>query len=396
LTLLGCHCPLRGVLSRSVSPGAPARFTVGVAHVLSWLQVGRVAGLILSAVARFHRPLQQWPRTALRPRTVRELLGLYHPLNQRHVALAGYNTGVTHFGWKYPGRTVVSTVASGRLIRVGEKTVTVDAGVLLKRVVPELAARGKELYVVPNYSYISMGTSFMVPIHGSGSEVSTLGDTIEQALVYDPVCDRIMSIRRGDERFGRLMYDGESGILVLRLRLRIRDKTRYFVQRSRLESPSAAEIWRTLSDDGASNVELRKARAADSTVQVSRYFTAPTEDQQALEVPRDSIGRLWDRLEENAVSSWLFHTLVRKFGFHVELFLDEQEFDTFWRWHASLPLSKLQLRMVKCDGLSNSPFGDCDRIAVDIFMSRRNSSRFLSFMKEHLPHARYNPGKHSL
>src|SRR5262249_4817153 len=156
-----------------------------------------------------------------------------------------------------------------------------------------------------------------VPIHGSGSEVSTLGDTIEQALVYDPAGDRIVSIRRGDERFGRLMYDGESGILVLRLRLRIRDKTRYFVQRSRLESPGAAEIWRTLSGDGASNVELRKARAADATVQVSRYFTAPTEGQQALEVPRDSIGRLWDRLEENAVSSWLFHTLVRKFGFHV-------------------------------------------------------------------------------
>jgi hypothetical protein len=57
---------------------------------------------------------------------------------------------------------------------------------------------------------------------------------------------------------------------------------------------------------------------------------------------------------------------------------------------------KLQLRLVKRDGLSHSPFGDCDRISVDIFLKRRHSATFLSFMKDHLPHARYNPGKHSV
>jgi hypothetical protein len=281
-------------------------------------------------------------------------------------------------------------------VRIGETTVTVDAGVLLKRVREELAGRGKELYVVPNYSYISMGTTFIVPIHGSGSEVSTLGDTIDQALVFDPASNRIVRIRRGEERFARLMYNPQSGVLVLRLRFRIRDKSRYFVKRSRLDAPGPSDIWRTLSDGEASNVELRKSRAADASVEVSRYFSTASDDPQMLEVPRDSIGRLWDRFEENPVSSWLFHTFVRKFGFHVELFLDRREFDTFWQSHATLPLSKLQLRLVKRDGLPHSPFGDADRISVDVFMRRRSRARFLSFMKERLPHARYNPGKHSL
>ena len=406
LALLGRRRPLREVLAEFVQPacmqpevvqpGARTSLAARLATLLSWLQVGRIAGLFLAAAGRFYRPLQRWQVSTLNPRSISELLSLYHPLNQRYVALAGYNTGVTHFGWKHPGKTVIRTTGSGRLVRVRGQTVTVDAGVLLKQVIQELSARGKELYVVPNYSYISLGTTFMVPVHGSGSEVSTLGETIEQALIYDPAADKILRIRRSDELFGRSMYNPSSGILVLRLRLRVRDKSRYFVKRSLLNSPSAADIWRTFSDSEATNIELRKSQAADPTVSVSKYFTTLSGDNESLEIPRDSIGRLWDRLEENAVTSWLFHTYVRKCGFHVELFLDECEFDIFWRSHAALPLSKLQLRLVKRDGLSHSPFGDCDRISVDIFMKRRHSAPFLSFMKEHLPHARYNPGKHTM
>jgi hypothetical protein len=396
LTLLGRRRPLRDVLAEFVQARATTRLATWLVSLLSWLQIGRIAGLFLIVAGRFYRPLQRWHISTLNPRSMTELLGLFHPLNQRYVALAGYNTGVTHFGWKYPGKTVIRTTGSGRLVRVRGQTVTVDAGVLLKRVIQELGVCGKELYVVPNYSYISLGTVFMVPVHGSGSDVSTLGETIEQALIYDPAVDKILRIRRGDDLFGRYMYNPSSGILVLRLRLRVRDKSRYFVKRSLLNLPSAADIWRTFCDAVASNIELRKSQAADSNVSVSKYYTAPSDDNEFLEIPRDSIGRLWDRLEENAVTSWLFHTYVRKCGFHVELFLDEREFEIFWRSHSALPLSKVQLRFVKRDRLSHSPFGDCDRISVDIFLKRKLSAPFLSFMKEHLPHARFNPGKHSM
>lgn len=395
LTLLGTRRPLREALAEFVRPGVLTTLIVALAGVLSWLQFGRIAGLVAIVVGRYYRPLGRWQFSTLNPRSVEELLSLCHPLNRRHVALAGYNTGVNHFGWKYPGRTVVRTTGSGRLVRIRENSVTVDAGVLLKSVIHDLAVRGKELYVVPNYSYVSMGTTFIVPVHGSGSEVSTLGETIEQVLVYDPAADKILRLRRGDDRFGRSLYNPSSGMLVLRMRLRIRDKSRYFVKRSQLHSPSADEIWQVFLDPDAANVELRKSRAAVSSVNVSKYYTTSTRDPDTLEVPRDSIGRLWDRLEENLVTAWLFHSYVRKYGFHVELFLNEREFDIFWRAHATFPLSKLQLRLVNHDGLPGSPFGDCDRISVDIFMARRSCAPFLSFIKEHLPHARFNPGKHS-
>jgi hypothetical protein len=396
LTLLGNHRPLRDVLAEFARPSLLTNCLTVIAWLRNWLHVGRLAGGLLALIGRFATSLRSWRLTNLQPQTVGELLSLYNPLNQSFVALAGYNTGVTHFGWKYPGKTVVRTTATGRFVRVRENTVTVDAGVLLKRVIGELRARGKELLVVPNYSYISLGTTFMVPVHGSGSEVSTLGDSVVSVLAYDPVADRLVRLRRGDERFGRCMYQPSSGLLVLRLTLRIREASRYFVKRTQLVSPTADEIWRTFADPDAANIELRKSRAAASAVEVSKYYTTPSDDSQSLEIPRDSIGRLWDRLEENPVTSWLFHTFVRKFGFHVELFLDEREFDVFWRAHAALPLSKIQLRLVRRDGLSHSPFGDGDRISVDIFLKRRDREPFLTFMKEQLPHARFNPGKHSV
>jgi hypothetical protein len=87
---------------------------------------------------------------------------------------------------------------------------------------------------------------------------------------------------------------------------------------------------------------------------------------------------------------------VRRFGYHVELFLDEHEFGIFWQAHQQLPLIKIQLRFVRRDGLPHSPIGDRDCISADLFMRRSSSARFLRFMRSQLPHARYNPGKHSL
>lgn len=302
LTLFGRRRSLPDVLPEFVQPGTLSNCFTALASLLSWLQLGRLAGILFVVASRlFSRwrwRWRWWQLATMEPKSVDELLSLYNPLNQSFVALTGYNTGVTNFGWKYPGKTVVRTTSTGRLVRVRERTVTVDAGVLLKRVIGELRAKGKELFVVPNYSYISLGTTFMVPVHGSGSEVPTLGDSIESVLAYDPATDGLVRMKRGDERFGRWMYNPSSGLLVLRLTLRIRESSRYFVQRTQLMSPTAADIWQAFADPDASNIELRKSRAAESSVEVSKYYTAPSDDQQTLEIPRDSIGRLWDRLEE--------------------------------------------------------------------------------------------------
>lgn len=394
-TLLGRNRPTREVWAERRPRGVIASIVVWIAFALSMLGIGHAIGVLFALAARRHAPLRSRQFDTLEPRDVSELLCLYNPYNLAHVALAGYNTGVTHFGWRYPGKTVVKTTGCGKLVRVRENEVVADAGVTIKRVVGALNQAGKQLFVVPNYSYISMGTAFFVPIHGSGSEVSTLGDTIESALVYDPSIDRIVGIKRGEPSFDRAMYAPKNGLLVLRLRLRVRPQARYFVRTSTLESPSADDIWQLFADPEASNIEVRKSQAGSTSVQVSKYYTSSATDDQALEVPRDSIGRVWDRLEENPIASFLFHGFVRCFGYHVELFLNEEQFSIFWAAHGSLPLSKIQLRFVRKDGLPESPFGARDCVSADLFMRRSKRFPFLRFMKDELPHARFNPGKHS-
>jgi hypothetical protein len=114
-----------------------------------------------------------------------------------------------------------------------------------------------------------------------------------------------------------------------------------------------------------------------------------------LELPRDTIGRLWDRLEENPVTSFLMHALTRHFAFHVELFFSPEEFTTFWASHRTQPLRKLQLRYIRRDGMPHSPFRDHDCVSVDLFMLRRHRRQFLTYLKETCPAAQTNPGKHS-
>ncbi len=394
LTLLGANRKLADALPEPTGPIGSALQAVSLA--LSYLLVGRLLALAGSIAARGYTPWRRFRMGAMEPGSVRELLALYNPYNARHVAIAGYNTGVTHFGWKYPGKTVVKTVESGERVRVRGESIEVDAGVTLKRAITELDAAGREFYVVPNYSYISMGTVFFVPVHGSGSEYSTLGDTLESALLYDPATDRFMRVRRGDADFDRCMYNPPSGVLALRLRLNTKPKSGYFVRREELESPTAEQVWGVFHDSEASNIEVRKAQASDSQIEVSKYYTSDAAGEDLLEVPRDKIGRLWDRIEETPVVSFLFHELVKRIGFHVELFLTEEEFAVFWEAHPRLPLSKIQLRYVRADGLPHSPFGDRDCVSADLFMKRKTSAEFLAFMRDELPDAKHNPGKHSM
>jgi hypothetical protein len=396
VTILGPNRPVQEVLAEHVSPGRITQLVVLLAKLLAWLCLGRLIGLAFRLAAHIHRPWRRWQFDTLSPTSTAELLSLFNPYNRQHVAIAGYNTGVVHFGWKWPMRTIVKTIGSGRLVRLQGESVVVDAGVTLKQTVDTLRQVGRQLCVVPNYSYISMGTTFFVPIHGSACEVSTLGETIEKIWLYDARADRLLVLRRNDPRFAEAMYCTSSGWLALRLKLRVQMKRRFVVRCSTLDSPTASEVWRLLAERDAANIELRKTRADASKVDVSKYYPAEAADEAALDVAQDCVGRLWDRLEENSLTSFAFHALVRRWGFHVELFLDEQEFAVFWEAHAGLPLSKIQLRFVRADQLPHSPCGRRDCISTDLFMPRSKSPAFLNFIREHLPHARFNPGKHSV
>jgi hypothetical protein len=373
------------------------RCLAGVATVLSWLGVGWMIGIVAGFVLRRLGSWHHWNFDTLYPTSTAELLAVYNKYNHRHVKIVGYNNGVVHFGQQFPDKTVVATVGCSKMARVNCRLATFDSGVTVRQGIDVLSRLGKEFYVVPNYSYVSLGTSFFIPIHGSASEYSTMGDTIEKALLYDPVQDRFVAARRSNRAFGDYMYDLGRPALLLRLHMRVKDKSAYYMSKSRLEAASPEQVLAVFRDQQASNVEVRKTRAADTAVDVYRYYTEPAAaNGRALPFPKDSLGRIWDKLEANRLSSFVFHALSRRLIHHVELFFREDEFAIFWKTHTSLPLMKIQLRYIKRDGLPHSPFQHHDCISADLGMLKKHKRTFETYLKENFRAVQLNPGKHSM
>src|SRR5262249_4418795 len=154
-------------------------------------------------------------------------------------------------------------------------------------------------YVVPNYSYVALGTAYFVPIHGSAVDYSTVADTVCRVVLYDPDRDRIVSAARHESPFGENVYNLQSRVVVLRLYLLTKPKSSYYIRRETWKSPEARDLLDALRDGEATNVEIRQAHAASEKVTVCKYYTSPSGPSgPALESPRDALGRLWDRLEE--------------------------------------------------------------------------------------------------
>ena len=396
-TLLGPNRPWRDRLQEIQSGGIVHRAITAAATVASWLLLGSLLGVLFGLLVRVVPRLRPLNFDTLWPESNRELLALYNPYNTRHVKVVGYNNGVVHFGQRHPDKTVVSTVRCNQFARVRGGVARFDAGVTVHQAAAVLARVGKEFHVVPNYSYVSLGTSFFVPIHGSAGDYSTMADTIVKVLLYDPVEDRFLAATREELTFGHYLYNLGRDVLLLRLSIRVKEKSRYFLRQQTLADPASGELLAALHDAEASNVEIRKAKAANPATTVTWYYTRSIrEDGDTLELPRDSLGRLWDRLEENPVTSALFHGLTRRFAHHVELFLTPDDFAAFWETHDRLPLAKIQLRYIKRDGFPHSPFQDHDCVSVDLFMLKKHRPAFEEYVRTTLPNVRFNPGKHSM
>ena len=396
LTLLGANRPWRERMAAHGASG-PWRFCLTAACVvLSLLMVGHVAAAVLSLLARRRPTLRRWSLDTLRPGSLAELLTLCNPYNYRRVKVVGYNNGVVHFGQRYPGKTIVSTVGCNRVDHAGPGVLRADSGATVRKALDFLAAAGLELPVVPNYSYVALGTAFFVPIHGSAADYSTIADTITRVVLYDPVSDRTIDATRDEPDFREHVFNLRSEVVLLEMYLTVKSRSRYYVRRETLRGPTSREILAALRDGAATNVEIRKSSAARDEVTVARYYKDPGETpSSALELPRDALGRLWDRLEENPVTSFLMHALTRHFAWHVELFFTEDELATFWEGHRALPLRKLQLRYIRRDGMPHSPFRETDCVAIDLFLFRWRRERFDAYLRETLPAVRFNPGKQS-
>jgi hypothetical protein len=395
-TLLGPNRPWKARLAEHRGGGVGSRLLSLAATAMSILLVGHILGLLFSLLARFVPSLRFWDFDTLRPESTRELLALYNRYNYQHVKVVGYNNGVVHFGQRHPDRTLVSTTRCNHTAYVRGDRAWFDGGVTVRQASDVLSRAGKELPVIPNYSYVTLGTSFFVPIHGSASDFSTVADTVEKVVLYDPVHDRVIVAARGEPAFGEYHYDLQRPVLLLRLLVRVKEKSRYYVKRQTLADPTTHDLLDAFHDKLPSNVEVRKARAAAREVEVYKYYShGAQENSEITEFPRDAVGRLWDRIERHPLSSFLFHTLMRRFGYHVELFFTAEEFVRFWETHARLPITKIQLRYIRRDGFPHSPFRDHDCVSADLFMLRKHRRAFEQYVKDTFHEVQFNPGKHS-
>jgi hypothetical protein len=395
-SLLGPKRSWRTMLAERRKKSLLSTCVTTASFLLSWLLVGQFAALILAALARCLPSLRRLTVGTLQPHSFRDLLTIYNKYNHRYVKVVGYNNGVVHFGHQYPGKTVVSTVQCNRAVMAGADLLKADCGTTVRKALDYLGGAGLELPVVPNYSYVCLGTAFFVPIHGSAADFSTIAETITRAVLYDPRTDRILSVASAEPEFRACVYNLQADVLVLRLYLRVKPKSRYFIRKEELANPSGAELLKALRDTRAANVEIRKARADAATVTLCKYYHDAGDKQgPVLELPRDALGRLWDRLEENPVTSFLMHTSARHLAWHVELFFTAEEFATFWQTHRSLPLKKIQVRYIRRDGLPHSPFCAHDCVSVDLFMLRGNRQQFEAYLANTFTVVRTNPGKHS-
>jgi hypothetical protein len=395
-TFLGANLAWRELLVRHRGISAGSRLATAVARLLSWLLAGQLVALAVRLQSKWFPWASTWSVQTLEPRSMREIVSLTHQGNIGRVRVVGYNNGVNHFGHRYPGRTVVSTIRCRRVVHAGPGVLKADCGATIRSARDYLGGRSEELFVLPNYSYVSVGTSFIVPIHGSSVDYATVADTACRVVLYDPDTDRIISAERDAGAFRENVYNSRSRAVVLRLYLRTKPKSRYYVRRETWMDAGADKLLAALRDGNAANVEIRQAHAASGKVTVSKYYTKPSGPSgSAQESPRDALGRLWDRLEENPVTSFLMHALSRHVAWHTELFLTPAEFERFWATHAEVPLRKIQLRYIRRDGMPHSPFRDNDCVSADLFLFRFDKAAFDGYLARNLPSVRCNPGKHS-
>jgi hypothetical protein len=395
-TLLGANTGWKALLARKQSESPSGLFARLIAALLRFFLIGHLLGWLVVVLAKWVPSLRPCTCGTLYPISVRELLALYNKYNYRNIKIVGYNNGVIHFGHKYPGKTIISTIRCNHAARVMGGFARFDGGVTVRQAMEVLKEQGKELHVIPNYTYVSMGTAYFIPIHGSACDNSTIGETIQKVLLYDPINERFIAATRKNPTFGHYMYNLAADVLLLRLTVRAREKTRYYVKILEQSNPSSKDLLRFFQGEKPSNVEIRKAKASSDKVKVSLYYAEDGErDTVARELPRDALGRLWDRLESNPITSFLFHGLVRWLAHHVELFLSESDFAIFWDTHRALPLSKIQLRYIKRDGLPHSPFREHDCVSADLFMLKKHKKAFEAYLRETLPGVAMNPGKHS-
>lgn len=397
IALLGTNQPWQEFLQDNFADTPIQLVLRSFSLTLSFFAIGHLLALLLNWLIELKLVSQSWNLKTIKPKSLGELISLINKYNFKYVQVVGYNNSTNHFGSRNRGKTVISTVNCDRTIQTAANTIKVDCGVTVYQIQNFLAKKQQELRSIPNYSYVSMGTTFFVPIHGNSLESTIVADNITKVILYEPKQERFIVASRDTAAFQKYIFNPASGVVLLRLYVLVKPKDRYFLHKENLTNPSSQVLLAAFHNNTATNIDIRKSNAQSQDVCINKYYSQPSQETESEEfkLPRDGIGNLWDRLEQKPLISWLLlHAPNLYLFWNVEVFLSKSEFAQFWEAHSSLPILKIELRYKKQNPYLNSPFRESDRIAVDFIVLRKHRQAIKEYFESNFAPLYYHLGKH--
>ena len=163
--------------------------------------------------------------------------------------VVGYNNGVIHFGHRYPGKTIVSTVRCRRPSATGRGRLKADCGATVREALDFLAASRRGTLRRPELLLRLPGDRLLRADPRVGRRLLHGGGHDRPGRPLRPGA-AIGSSRpsRDEPAFIEHVYNLRSRVVVLRLYLLAKPKSGYFVRSETLKNPSADDLLAALRD----------------------------------------------------------------------------------------------------------------------------------------------------
>jgi len=272
--------------------------------------------------------------TVFYPDNEQDLLALVQRVNQ-NIALRGYDNAHLYFHQPHSAqRTTISTKQLQRILHLDEvrQILRVQAGTNYRTILDYLAKKGLGLANYPNYHYISVGASIMVPVHGSSLEYPFMADLVTAFRYYDRDADRVVETVKSDPEFPQLIFNRVklNRIVILEVELQVCPRQYYQMIPSE-QALNSLTFSKNAYIRFAEHYELRihSLRAKSAYQRIYKNFSQKI-TKELIDLKADSIGNKWNILQSSPLLSYLSHKLSGAV-INYEWFFTPEQFELFWR-----------------------------------------------------------------
>ena len=301
----------------------------------AWL-LGTVALKYL--VPEFHEYFAGFKYYRFFPETEDEVISLCYSGNN-NIVIKGYDNKAKYYHEKLPAQythVVLEHFNKVRSLDLEKHIVSVEAGICFADLLSYLTRHNRWLANYPNYHYITAGACILCPVHGSSIQYPFIADLVQSFRYYDRRKDEVLELSRNDKEFDAITFNSDllNQIVVLSVDLSISNRVRYRLQTEKadINQLDFVKLFESLDHDKHLEVRvnsLRNGRAYIQTYSSIDYTNASVERKGLQAIKADSIGRKWNLMRRNFVTSIMTQVFSRPYV-NFEWFFDREEFKRFW------------------------------------------------------------------